>query len=172
MGETKTTVSVFNHSAIFEFRHRKIQTFVRNILSFEGVKQSRGSTLALMLIDDEEMTSANVRFFNKNRPTDVISFPGQEDERILKNTPSGHHIGDIMVGVQTALREHVNYQTSLEYEIMFYIAHGVLHVLGHTDETDAKRQKMHNLQAKYIKQTLRQDPEADQIIRRTKTTKI
>ncbi len=77
--------------------------------------------VSILLTDDEGIRELNSRFRNINRPTDVLSFP-MEDECLL---------GDIVVSMETAGRQAREFKVSLEEEIGRLVVHGVLHLLGY-----------------------------------------
>ena len=77
--------------------------------------------LEIELLDDRQMTELNEKFFCRPRPTNVISFP-QEREN--------DHLGDIVVSVETTRRETEALGYSLEEGVVYYLIHGILHLLG------------------------------------------
>ena len=64
-----------------------------------------------------------------DRPTDVLSFPTDEGEALL--SPPDGHIGDIVISVDTALRQANELSHSIQREIFFLAVHGTLHILGY-----------------------------------------
>ncbi len=86
-------------------------------------------TLAVRFVSDREMCRLNREFRGKDRPTDVLSFPGEE-------TAEGVHLGDIAVSVPTARRQALQRGHSVETEVEVLLLHGVLHCMGHDHETD------------------------------------
>ncbi len=90
------------------------------------------SILSLSLVDDESMSDLNLRFRNKDGPTDVLSFsmagdfgPGDEDGDSL--------LGDVIISVPTAQRQAPG---SLEVELVWLSVHGALHLLGYDHRTE------------------------------------
>ncbi|MCP4201337.1 MAG: rRNA maturation RNase YbeY [bacterium] len=76
------------------------------------------------------MRRLNRAFRGKDRPTDVLSFPGE-------TTMDGIHLGDIAVSVPAARRQALERGHSVERELKVLLLHGVLHCLGHDHETDS-----------------------------------
>ncbi|MEA3348528.1 MAG: rRNA maturation RNase YbeY [Pseudomonadota bacterium] len=77
--------------------------------------------LEIELLDDRQIAELNEKFFSRFRPTNVISF---SQERV-----SGH-LGDVVVSVETSRRETKALGYSLEEGVVYYLIHGILHLLG------------------------------------------
>jgi probable rRNA maturation factor len=83
--------------------------------------------LALVLAGDRLVQRLNRDYRHKDRPTDVLSFPGEGGEGGL---------GDIVISVETAEKNARGLGRSLPRELDVLALHGFLHVLGHDHETD------------------------------------
>lgn len=75
------------------------------------------------------MRQANRDWRGKDRPTDVLSFPGGP-------TPEGRHLGDVLVCVPVARRQAADGGWTAEREVRRLLLHGVLHCMGHDHESD------------------------------------
>jgi probable rRNA maturation factor len=95
------------------------------------------AALSLSLVDDEAMRALNLKYRGRNAPTDVLSFPiadaPAEVERLL---------GDVVISVETALRQAADYDAPLQREIYRLLIHGMLHLKGHDHERSADRRVM------------------------------
>ena len=96
--------------------------------------------LSVSLVDDNEITSLNKRYFGKLRPTDVISFPMEE------HISEGSLLGDIVVCVDQAMRFANNSDLPVEEELSLYLIHGILHLIGERDNTSDDRLRMEKKQ--------------------------
>ena len=83
--------------------------------------------VALVLTGDRAVRTLNARYRHKDKPTDVLSFPGPGGEAGL---------GDIVISVDTAARNAKEYGRTLPQELDILALHGFLHVLGYDHETD------------------------------------
>jgi len=95
----------------------------------QGAAQALGVSgeVALVLTRDPAVRALNARYRGKDKPTDVLSFPG----------PGGNvGLGDIVVSVDTAERNARRLGRSLQRELDVLALHGFLHVLGYDHETD------------------------------------
>ena len=100
--------------------------------------------LSISIVDDPEMISLNERYFGKKTTTDVISFPMEEE------VSDGILLGDVVVCAPQAERVSVEMKTSPEYELSLYIVHGILHLIGETDDTPANRGRMQDRQESLV----------------------
>ncbi|WP_456470307.1 rRNA maturation RNase YbeY [Caminibacter sp.] len=82
----------------------------------------------LILTTDEEIKELNKTYRQKDKPTDVLSFP-------LENIP-GMPLGSIVISIDTAKKGAKEFSHSVEDEIKLLFIHGLLHLLGYDHETD------------------------------------
>ncbi len=92
------------------------------------IASGRGG-LTVRLVGDEEMRRLNHDFRGLDRPTDVLSFPGDA-------TPEGDHLGDVVIATSIAERQASARGHGLATELRVLILHGALHCLGYDHETD------------------------------------
>jgi len=83
--------------------------------------------LAVVLAGDRTLRSLNARYRGKDKPTDVLSFPGPGGEAGL---------GDVVISLDTAERNARALGRTLPQEVDVLALHGFLHVLGYDHETD------------------------------------
>jgi probable rRNA maturation factor len=83
--------------------------------------------LAVVLAGEAAVRALNRRYRGKDKPTDVLSFPGPGGEGGL---------GDVIISVPTAGAEARRLGRSLLQELDVLALHGFLHVLGYDHETD------------------------------------
>ena len=98
-----------------------------------------GSSISILLTDQEGIQAYNQRFLDRARPTDVLAFPGEgvaEEGR--------PYLGDIVISVEQAGEQAPEYGNTLEEEVRTLVIHGVLHLLGMDHETDSG--EMHALE--------------------------
>ena len=84
----------------------------------------------VLLTSDAELKRLNKTFRNKNKPTDVLSFPAPAEI-------TGQHAGDLAVSLETAARQAAEHGHSLRDEVRILLLHGVLHLAGEDHEIDA-----------------------------------
>jgi probable rRNA maturation factor len=109
-------------------RRRRVNAArLRRVLAGAAEALGASGELALVLAGDRLLHRLNRDYRGKDRPTDVLSFPGDGGEGGL---------GDIVISVETAERNARGPGRSLPQELDVLALHGFLHVLGHDHETD------------------------------------
>jgi len=87
--------------------------------------------VSVLFVDDEGITAINREYLNRDRPTNVIAFPMTEGEFGDINP---HVLGDIVISVDTALRDARSGGLTLYDEIVYLLIHGLLHLIGYDHE--------------------------------------
>jgi probable rRNA maturation factor len=88
-----------------------------------------GGSLGVLFTSDRRMRRLNHTYRDRDCPTDVLSFPGEE-------TVEGVHLGDIVISVPTARRQAARCGLPVERELEILLIHGLLHCVGYDHETD------------------------------------
>jgi probable rRNA maturation factor len=100
---------------------------LRGVLSRAAQAMRVTGTVSLVLTGDRTVHKMNREYRGKDKPTDVLSFPGPGPEIGL---------GDIVISVDTAARNARTFRRTLAQELDVLALHGFLHVLGYDHETD------------------------------------
>jgi probable rRNA maturation factor len=108
-------------------RQRIDATRLRRVLRGAGRTLGVGGEVSVVLAGDRLLQRLNRDFRGKDRPTDVLSFPGAGGEEGL---------GDVVISVPTAARNARRLGHSVRWELDILALHGLLHVLGYDHETD------------------------------------
>lgn len=98
--------------------------------------------LSLRLTNDHEIQSLNQNYRAKNQPTDVLAFASLEVDypQIDEFETEPLYLGDIVISVETADRQAPPH--TLETELAWLAAHGLLHLLGWDHPDDASLVRM------------------------------
>jgi probable rRNA maturation factor len=119
----------------------RITALVQSILARELPR--RGShIITVHLVSDATVRALNAEHRGIDAATDVLSFPlGQRVDFVL---PPGEPIdvGDVVVSYPRAVQQAAEYGHSVDRELAYLVAHGVLHVLGYDHELEAGRRVM------------------------------
>lgn len=113
----------------------------RTVVCTLAAEQVRDAEISVALTDDEEIHRINREFLEHDYPTDVISFTLPQDGFDVK-TAQGRLEGELVVSVETAVREAAAAGWSLESEVVLYVVHGLLHLCGYDDQDEASRRRM------------------------------
>ena len=90
---------------------------------------SADAELSILFTDDEAIRELNLTYRSINKPTDVLSFP--TNDAVL--------IGDVVVSLETARRQAVEYEATFAEELARLLVHGALHLVGY-DHVNGGRQ--------------------------------
>jgi len=115
--------------------HGVNRVLLRKILLHTMKDAKVGGTLSLAVVDEEEMTELNRRFLGRAEPTDVLSFPMQDEDE------SGM-FGEVVVCADVAAREAGRRRIAYDAELALYALHGLLHLIGYDDRTTAQRESI------------------------------
>jgi len=91
--------------------------------------------LSVLLVDDREITGINLAFLNRHGPTNVIAFPMREG---AYGDLTPNLLGDVVICVDTALRESRLAGRTLEERLTELMVHGVLHLCGYDHENGGR----------------------------------
>ncbi len=97
------------------------------------------SELSVLLVNNSYIKRLNKRYRKKNSDTDVLAFPVREGDGVFGDCPV---LGDVVISVEKAISEARLRRRTLKKEVRLYLVHGILHLLGYSDERVSERKKM------------------------------
>jgi probable rRNA maturation factor len=104
------------------------------------------SSVSLSFVGDAGIRRMNLQHRGADRPTDVLSFPLLEPALAAAGPTASHDgermLGDVVISVDTALRQAAAYDAPLERELERLLIHGLLHLLGHDHHKRGERARM------------------------------
>jgi len=108
-------------------------------------------SISVLFTDDVKMQELNKAYRSKEKPTDVLSF-SMRDGQSFPKTEEIESLGDIVVSLDTAIRQAKEFGVTVEDEIKRLLVHGCLHLLGyeHEDVSDDKAKEMFDKQEEII----------------------
>ena len=112
----------------------------RRTMSGEGAAHAE---LSLSFVTEEEMAELHERYMGEPGPTDVLSFPLEEDDR---DEDGVRILGDVVIAPAVAARNNPGDPGS---ELRLLVVHGILHLLGHDHVNDDARARMWARQERY-----------------------
>ena len=106
----------------------------------------REGEVSVAFVSAARMRALNRRYHHRDRATDVLAFdlrrPSQRRRRYLA--------GDVVIAPSVAARHAVRYGQTYTEELLTYVAHGLLHLLGFRDHTAAGRARMDRWQRMFV----------------------
>lgn len=99
-------------------------------------KFPQNAEVSVSFVSNEEIRRLNKIYREKGRTTDVLSFPlGENGHFDMNNETNCALLGDVVISLETAVKQAHMYGHSLEREIGFLTVHSMLHLLGYDHET-------------------------------------
>ena len=121
----------------------KLNKIVSIILDQENLSDC---VINLRLLNDKEMRKLNMQFRQKDKTTNVLSFPN--DDISVKQTKN---IGDIAISVEYVKAEAKKEGKTFDDHIIHMLAHGVYHILGYDHENNENAMIMENKEIQTLK---------------------
>jgi probable rRNA maturation factor len=134
----------------------------QKVLTARGVK---GETeVSLLFVDEDAIAALNEQFLGKSGPTDVLSFPIEDEPGPTGRSPdlggSGPGalpeegalmlLGDVVICPAVAARHAEEHGVTLDEEIALLVVHGLLHLLGMDHEAEAEAERMEALEQQLL----------------------
>ncbi len=120
-------IEIANDLEDFKIDEEQIRAAVRAVLAMDSIQNAE---MSVALVDDPTIHDVNRRFLHHDYPTDVISFPLSDSPKKLE--------GEIVLSIDTARREAQRVQGvwNEQNEVLLYIIHGSLHLIGFDDHEE------------------------------------
>jgi len=137
----------------------------RAALEAEGITED--TEVSLLFIDEASIAALNERFLDKEGPTDVLSFPIEDEiDRSGRSpdeggtgpasieAPTGRHLllGDVVICPAVAAVNAVEHGVTFDDEIALLVVHGILHLLGMDHAEPAEQAAMQARERELLEQ--------------------
>mgnify|MGYP001387144843 FL=1 len=116
---------------------------IKNIFKFNKINLY---DISIIFTSDIFVSDLKKKFFSKNQWTDVIAFP-------LHNNKDTKVEGDIYISMPTAIINADKYNEPYEKEVARLMIHGVLHLIGFSDDTKKEKDIMSKIEDRLLKET-------------------
>lgn len=144
---------VFSNNSCFRYISNPntfIKTKVTNLNKKLKKFKKKNIFLTLLFSGDAEIKKLNKRFRNKNKSTDVLSFPFYKKNELKKKLKSDREIylGDIIVNINKI--KNKNNKAYFKSELNKLWIHGLIHLFGYDHIKDKDYNKMLSIEKKYL----------------------
>jgi probable rRNA maturation factor len=119
-----------------------MRQIVRAVLEGEDVNEAE---ISVAFVDNPTIHQLNRRYLNHDEPTDVLSFP-------LSEGNSRRLAGELVIGAEVAQSQAENRGHPLHAELALYVIHGLLHLCGYDDKTEAGAAEMRERERFYLRE--------------------
>jgi probable rRNA maturation factor len=134
-------ITISNRQRSQKLNLRLLKEIVAVALEELKIKEAE---LSIVLISAKEMALVNEKFLGHEGPTDVITFDYSEKRKELH--------GEVFVCPAVAEKQAKEFGTSRQSEVVRYVVHGILHLMGHDDLQAAARKKMKREEERLVRQ--------------------
>ena len=124
---------------------KKLKKFNKKIKIF----QKKKFVCTILLTDDKHIKKLNKKFRNKNKSTDVLSFPFYEKKEFIEKINTEHEVslGDIIINLsKIKSRDLKKFQK--EFNILWI--HGLVHLLGYDHKSESDFLKMTKIEKEFL----------------------
>jgi probable rRNA maturation factor len=135
----RIAVGLANRQTQLPLDEDRLRRAVEMVLEETAVPQAR---ISLAVVDDRTIRRLNRRYLGHDCATDVLSFLLEQSEQALE--------GEVVVSAETAQNTAARFGWSAADELLLYVIHGTLHLIGHDDKTPRERGRMRALEKAYL----------------------
>ncbi len=140
-----------------ETLERDIAHVTATAIETANLQTVAGSELSVVLTNDARVRELNHNWRAKDAPTNVLSFPGGDEDE----PPYGPLLGDIILAYETVAREAAEQEKTFIAHFRHLIVHGLLHLFGYDHQINAEAEEMEALERSILGKLGESDPYAD-----------
>lgn len=116
----------------------KLNDTIIECLHYEGYDDDYD--VSLSFVDNKEIRELNNQFRGIDKETDVLSFPLLDNDFDVELGEVS--LGDIVISLEKALEQSIEYNHSIEREVCFLVCHSMFHLLGYDHDTGENTKEM------------------------------
>lgn len=125
--------------ADWSINERRLIEAVRKIAHDFGFTQGE---ISIAIVDDAQIHALNRQYLDHDWPTDAISFQFDAEAPVLN--------GEVIVSFEMAERISAEQRWNADDELLLYVIHGALHLVGMDDQNDESAAQMRSEERKYL----------------------
>jgi probable rRNA maturation factor len=135
-------IYISNRQNTFKISNPKIKKIISKVIASEN---QRCDEVSISFVSLQEICQLHEQFFNDPSPTDCISLPMDDEEEQEYRV-----LGEVFVCPEIAIKYCLRKNTDPFLEIILYVVHGLLHLMGYDDITQNDRRKMRKAEKKHM----------------------
>ena len=133
------SIAVANEQELVEFDEDRLKRAAAGVLRDGGVQSG---SLSIAVVDDGAIHQLNCRYLEHDYPTDVLSFALDREGNRLE--------GEVVASAEMAARQASQFGWTADDELLLYVIHGTLHLVGYDDTTPQLREEMQAAQQRHL----------------------
>ena len=132
------------------YKNEKLKVTQAVKIFSENFKISKNFHFTIHSLNESESKKLNQKTFNKNKPTDVLSFPLYNDIEAINQLDQSMHedMGDMFICRNVIKKNAEIYDKDFVEELQYIVIHGLLHLIGYSHE---KNDKLKTYESKLMK---------------------
>ena len=138
---TSIRVSINNQQDFVEVDQQRVINAIQLVLTGHAITSA---DVSVGIVDDPRMHVLNRVHLGHDNPTDVLSFVYEATSNTID--------GELIVSAETARRAGAEHGLATPDELLLYIVHGTLHLLGYDDQTNESQCEMRAGESHFLKQ--------------------
>lgn len=132
-------IEITNQQTTLPVDEARICRAVEMILEDAAIREAQ---ISVAIVDDPTIHTLNRQFLQHDEPTDVLSFVLEQSDGSLE--------GEVIVSADTAQTTAPQYGWEPASELLLYVIHGTLHLVGGLDATPEERAEMRARERTYL----------------------
>jgi probable rRNA maturation factor len=123
-------INVVSETNLWNKRIKKKNIFFNDLVSLFPKKYKfikKRASLTILLSNNRHIKKLNKKFRNKNKPTDILSFPSEKNFNIKKSP----YLGDIIISYEFMNKPKNLDNLEFKNKVIKIFIHGFLHILGY-----------------------------------------
>ena len=132
-------VRYYTQDIVFKFDNRLLNN--RWLKFVAGSEMKKLGDINVIFCSDNYILDVNLKYLGHDYFTDIITFDYCEGQKLS---------GDLFISVDSVRENAVFYGTEFEDELNRVIVHGILHLVGYDDHTDADQKVMRSKEDYYL----------------------
>ena len=132
------------------YKNEKLKVTQAVKIFSENFKISRNFHFTVHSLNESESKKLNQKTFNKNKPTDVLSFPLYNNIEVINQLDQSmlEDMGDMFICRNVIKKNAEIYDKDFVEELQYIVIHGLLHLIGYSHE---KNDKLKTYESKLMK---------------------
>jgi probable rRNA maturation factor len=134
-------IALTNQQSALPVSARRLRKAVRLVLQREAMRKA---TISVAIVDDPTIHALNRKYLGHDGPTDVLSFVLDRGETDVE--------GEVIASADTAIAVAETFGWTPDDELLLYVVHGTLHLVGYDDAVPRAARTMREQEAEILSQ--------------------